>query len=101
MFRNSEFVFWEEGYGAQQFPLPTRNIETMIHDQQWTIFTLLLPLWQPDAIVNGVLRLENGDEYLLSGFPRPFNCGMGHHSKCDDWKDATHQQLASVVRHIC
>jgi hypothetical protein len=42
----------------------------MIREQRFTMFRLLIPLWQQDAVVHGVLRLENGEEYPLSGFPR-------------------------------
>ena len=69
-FRNSEFAFWEEGYGSQHFPVATQTLDVMIREQRFTMFRLLIPLWQQDALVHGVLKLENGEEYPLSGFPR-------------------------------
>jgi hypothetical protein len=69
-FRNSEFSFWEEGYGSQHFPVAAQTLDVMIREQKFAMFRLLIPLWQQDAVVHGVLKLENGEEYPLSGFPR-------------------------------
>ncbi|KAF2122021.1 hypothetical protein BDV96DRAFT_640090 [Lophiotrema nucula] len=72
-FRNSEFVLWEAGHDSQQFPIPTRVLEKMTRDRTFPEMKVLLPLWDPDATVHAVLRLENRDEYPLSGFPRCLN----------------------------
>lgn len=73
-FRNSEFVFWEEGYGSQQqFPIAASILDIMIRDSHFEGMKVLVPLWSTDATVHAVLRLENGEEYPLSGFPRALN----------------------------
>ncbi|KAF1960915.1 hypothetical protein CC80DRAFT_590230 [Byssothecium circinans] len=69
-FRNSEFVFWETDYGAQQFPIASRTLEKIIRNAEFPVLRILLPLWDVDAVVHGVLRLESGEEYPLSAFPR-------------------------------
>lgn len=78
-YRNSEFVLWEEGYNPQQFPIAARTLDTMIREQRFTTLKLLLPLWQPQNIVHAVLRLENGEEYPLSGFPRSLSNASQNH----------------------
>lgn len=83
IFRDSEFVFWEEGYGPQQFPVASRTLEKVIREQRFPMQRLLLPLWQVGAIVHGVLRLENGEEYPLSGFPRQLSNTGKNHSRFD------------------
>jgi hypothetical protein len=77
-FRKSEFVFWEEDYGAQQFPIAASRIEKMVRELQFPVLKLLMPLWQRDAVVHGVLKLETGEEYSISGFPRQLGTTVTH-----------------------
>ena len=40
-----------------------------------------MPLWQRDAVVHAILKLETGEEYSISGFPRRLGSTVTH-SKC-------------------
>jgi hypothetical protein len=80
-FRNSEFIFWEQDYGEQIFPLAASTLDTMTREALFPVLRILLPVWDVDALVHGVLRLENGEEYALSAFPRRLRAaGVGLHS---------------------
>ncbi|KAF2259856.1 hypothetical protein CC78DRAFT_524125 [Lojkania enalia] len=69
-FRNSSFVFWEDRHDAQEFPIPVHALQSMVTDRVFVVQRFLIPVFDLKALVHGVLRLENGEEYPLSGFPR-------------------------------
>jgi hypothetical protein len=50
----------------------------MIRELQFPVFKLLMPLWQRNAVVHAVLKLENGEEFSLSGFPRCLSSTVTH-----------------------
>lgn len=79
-FRQSLFVFQEEGYGKQIFKMPSNiiNIE-MISNSRFHMPTLLVYLTQKRAIVNAAIQLATGQEYSLSGFPRRLVAEKEHH----------------------
>ncbi|PVH95746.1 hypothetical protein DM02DRAFT_731639 [Periconia macrospinosa] len=69
-FPNSSFVFWEQDYAPQHFPISQHAIDSMVQQGRFPSLKILLPVWDVDAVVHGVLRLEGGEEYPLSAFPR-------------------------------
>ncbi|CAI6303542.1 unnamed protein product [Periconia digitata] len=83
-FRASEFVFWEESSTSNQqpllssqhphqrhsFPISNHTLDSMVHRGVFPVLKLLLPVWDVDAVVHGVVRLETGEEWALSAFPR-------------------------------
>lgn len=75
-FHHAEFVFWEQDYSAHHFPISSHTIESMLLQAKFPVLKILLPVWDVDAVVHGVLRLESGAEYALSAFPRALR-GIG------------------------
>ena len=69
-YHNAEFVFWEQDYAPQHFPISAQAIDAMVQHARFPALKILLPVWDVDAVVHGVLRLEGGEEYPLSAFPR-------------------------------
>jgi hypothetical protein len=70
-FRRSSFVFREYGCAAQRYPVSVEVIESeMILQRQFNLPKYMVYLTDKHAMVHGAIRLENGQEYPLSGFPK-------------------------------
>lgn len=68
--RNSEFVFEEESCEQQTFIVHPSAIDDMIMHLHFQIPDIMIQISEPASRVMGVLHLENGEEYAISGFPR-------------------------------
>ncbi|KAF2729081.1 hypothetical protein EJ04DRAFT_503032 [Polyplosphaeria fusca] len=93
-FRHAEFVFWEDGYASQQFPIPSRTLEKMIQEKIFPVLNLLVPVFNPETLIHGILRLENNEEYPLSGFPRFLNMSRKGAGKSSE-AETSHKQQRS------
>jgi hypothetical protein len=75
-FRRSSFVFREYGCAAQRYPISLEVIDNeMISQRRFNLPKYMVYLTDKHAMVHGAIRLESGQEYSLSGFPKQLILG--------------------------
>ena len=70
-FCRSSFVFREHGRAAQRYPISLEVIDSsIILQRRFNLPKYMVYLTDKHAMVHGAIRLETGQEYSLSGFPK-------------------------------
>jgi hypothetical protein len=75
-FRHLSFIFREYGCAAQKYPISPEVIDSeIIVQRRFNLPKYMVYLTDKHAMVHGAIRLENGQEYSLSGFPKQLIIG--------------------------